>query len=99
MGIKRTYKCKKCGYTALVSGGPDVGMLVRTDTFVCLKCKELVDVAVGYTPNSPLKIANRGKCPICNSKKHLAKWDTQLRPCPKCGEKLEEIPGKEVLWD
>lgn len=99
MGQRWTYQCKKCGYSTLVSGGQDVGMMIKTDTFICLKCKEVVDVVIEYRTGEKFKKLNAGKCPLCHSKKHLVKWDTQLRPCPKCGGKLEKTSGTHLLWD
>lgn len=43
MGSTYTYTCSDCGYSANVSGGPDVGFVVKTQTGFCATCNELVD--------------------------------------------------------
>jgi len=99
MGAKYTFKCNKCDYSTLISGQPDFGMIVKTNTYICTKCKEVVDVAIGYTTGRKVKDKYIGKCPICNSDKHLIEWDNKKRPCPKCDGVLERSKGKDMLWD
>jgi hypothetical protein len=49
MGFKRNYKCPDCNYKVLTSAGPDRGMRVSTDTFVCKECEIIMDRAVTKT--------------------------------------------------
>jgi len=101
MGETVTYRCDTCKYSAQVSGGPDVGMLVRTNTYMCSICKEIADVVTGYcgddvTPDD----CGIGKCPICDSSEHLKEWDNKTYPCPKCDGVMIVPPDADmILWD
>ena len=99
MGSKHKYICNKCGYSVLASGKQDYGMIVKTDTYICHDCKEVVDVDVEYWTDRKPKKSTIGECPICESKKHLVKWDNQTRPCPRCDGTLEKIYEDYMMWD
>ena len=49
MGTLYEFNCDACGLSAGVSGGPDRGVRVHTDTRFCPSCRELCDVEVGWT--------------------------------------------------
>lgn len=100
MGTLRTYKCNKCDYKAKISGGADVGVLVKTNTMICKRCKRLVDVVAEYLTSKIPVVSDLGKCPECYSSKHLVKCDEEKQPCPRCDGKME-IDNEEtiVVWD
>jgi hypothetical protein len=99
MGSIYQYTCK-CGYEAQVSGGPDIGFSVKTQTKTCTDCQILVDVVVGPSmPDMPLDEElekSVGKCPQCNHT-NVTKWP-ETKPCPKCGETMQQ-GHVEILWD
>jgi len=99
MGTLESYSCNKCDYSADISGGPDMGMLVKTDTFICLNCNEVVDVVTEYCIDETPDESSIGKCPECNSSKYLKKWDNKKRPCPKCDGKLKKSFIRMTEWD
>lgn len=41
MGCTHRFRCQSCGYVAEVSGGPDSGFVVATQTMFCRDCDEL----------------------------------------------------------
>ena len=49
MGAKIGFICGMCGLSARVSGGPDSGMRVCTDTRYCPRCQNLIDVETSWT--------------------------------------------------
>ncbi|MDB6125911.1 MAG: hypothetical protein JWQ71_4904 [Pedosphaera sp.] len=96
MGMRVTFKCAGCGYTALVSGGPDGGMIAGTTTIACADCQELRDI--------PVEIWNSDEeqpviqCPV--SVEHS--WRQWQFPdnCPKCDAMMErDEAGEWVRWD
>ena len=101
MGCKYELKCEGCGYSAVVSGGKDVGMVAVVQTMTCHDCKDLVDVLIGrYGEEGPIDDAvsahELGSCPECGGKK-VVPWD-ETRPCPSCGTQM--VPGElAVMWD
>jgi len=100
MGKKVTYQCDKCAYSAHISGGRDVGMIVKTDTYVCYICKEIVDVVTEYWTDVTPDESNIGKCPKCNSSGNLKEWDSKKCPCPKCNGTMKVSPETEItMWD
>jgi hypothetical protein len=42
MGQLAQFRCDECTYEAEVSGGPDCGFSVRTQTISCATCKQLL---------------------------------------------------------
>jgi len=109
MGTKYMFKCNKCGYQVMSSGGNDYGSFSVVDTYICTKCKEVVDVCVGeygqtYTQEEILLKHKSEKeldffmCPECGSDKNLVKWNKSKRPCPKCDGKMEK-DDIVALWD
>jgi len=112
MGTKYTFKCKRCGYNARVSGGKDFGMKAVTDTFTCGSCKNVVDVCVGEYGNiytreevllqkkEPGTGLNFFTCPKCGSGADLTEWDKNRKPCPRCNGRMEnDINGLVMEWD
>lgn len=99
MGFTYEFLCAQCGYSANVSGGADAGMIVSVETMTCSDCKELGDVITAWWREDQAQPAEIGKCPNCESKS-VASWDPDVRPCPKCGSKMEVNPeGSVILWD
>lgn len=100
MGTLKTYQCNKCNYSAHISGGPDEGMLIKTNSMLCEQCNEVVDVVTEYwTEIKPLN-SDIGICPKCDSSEHLKKWNNKKRPCPKCDGVLEEDLEEWItMWD
>ena len=41
------FKCNKCGYQVISSGGRDCGFLAVVDSYVCKSCEKIVDVCIG----------------------------------------------------
>ena len=72
MGSKSGYRCRGCGYEAIVSGGPDIGMVIRTQTMTCLDCRELVDVITGFHFENE-RDDDIGRCPKCKGRR-LKEW-------------------------
>lgn len=73
MGQTYSFRCDNCTYVAEVSGCPDIGSLVATETAICLDCHELVDVvsevhefgcrAGGHEQELRDRV---GHCPLCH---------------------------------
>jgi len=111
MGTRYLFKCKKCGYQVMSSGGKDYGMLAVVDTYVCKSCKEIVDVCIGEYGETykkgEVQIKKRSsfdldfyKCPECGSDNNLVRWNKIKRPCPKCdGQMVKDIAGEIIMWD
>lgn len=100
MGVFKTYNCNKCNYTAHISGGPDSGALIKTNTMLCEHCTEVVDVVIEYwTRIKPLN-SDLDKCPECDSDEYLKEWNNKKRPCPRCDGELEEDDEAWItMWD
>jgi hypothetical protein len=99
MGTLFRFSCSGCSYKEDVSGGPDAGMLVQTETGVCGSCRRVVDVAVAVSVHwqggakgarPPLDV-----CPHCEGS-NLRTWEDGA--CPRCGEYMEMGPV-QLLWD
>lgn len=99
MGTLLKYICNNCNYSAEVSGGQDIGMLVKTNTVLCTKCEEVVDVQVDFMGEIKIKEFDLNKCPNCNSAKYIIKWDNMKRPCPKCNGKINDSKEIIIMWD
>jgi len=100
MGTKFTYQCNKCDYSAHISGGRDVGMIVKTNTYICNKCKDIVDVITEYWTDVTINESRIGKCPKCNSSEYLEEWDNKKSPCPKCDGTMNVSPNTVITdWD
>jgi peptide subunit release factor 1 (eRF1) len=104
MGSAREYKCPKCGYKELASGGKDFGMTVAVETHICRDCQELTDVVTMWFMHDDPEMVHKEidpkdyECTECGGK-NLAGWDTEKKPCPKCGTTMTEEEGTEMLWD
>ncbi len=46
MGQARRFRCPKCDYSAVVSGGEDRGINLFVQTVQCVDCRELMDVPI-----------------------------------------------------
>lgn len=106
MGTKNTWKCGSCNYSELTSGGMDMGFAGYFNTFVCGKCKVLVDLLVEPiiflepdTPNPNPDLPAKGqKCDNCRTRKHLIIWNKKT--CPKCEGMMKiDKNGLEMMWD
>lgn len=96
MGETRTFCCTKCGYSAQVSGGNDVGMTFATTTVLCEGCRELMDVVTGEPENLVTSVEPR--CP--KRKRHRVRRWAHPDVCPRCGDSMAVDPnGREILWD
>lgn len=102
MGSKFAFECPDCGYSAVVSGGRDFGMMAVVQTMVCQDCKHLVDVLIGRfgeegPTGDPDYDAQLGRCPDCEGQDvHL--WQSE-HPCPKCGVGMTRNSDFHMLWD
>lgn len=93
MGKRVRFRCS-CGYRQDVSGGPDAGMWVSTQTIVCKQCRKLFDVIVGHTTSpDPVPI----QCPK-DVAHEVAEWSAG-DPCPRCGKALVDAGELIILWD
>lgn len=99
MGKRFGYRCPKCKYKAVVSGGRNAGMDVATVTIVCLTCRRLHDVVVRdwRTPDLMLNLQElEPRCP--KSKLHRWAFWYGGGSCPKCGTPMLDT-GLRELWD
>jgi ribosomal protein L37AE/L43A len=112
MGERYTFKCIKCAYEIMTSGGHDYGMRAVVDTYICQSCKNIVDVCVGefgniYTMGESFQKKRNSEtdlsfytCPNCDSETNLIKWSDWERPCPNCDGQMEmDYFGKTLSWD
>lgn len=102
MGKRFEYRCPACLYTVVVCGKRDCGGFVWVETMHCTNCREIVDVAVGYTTRDCRRDGSKelafGRCPRCGKKPKQA-W-VGPGACPKCEDVLmEETWGFIELWD
>lgn len=104
MGYCREHLCPECGYKAVVSGGPDMGMAMSyTLTISCRDCQELYDV--GWLdpkfPTDPAAPAFQWKqlklrCP--ENARH--QWEPYTGRCPVCSSTLQiNEEGEGYHWD
>ena len=99
MGTLKTYECNKCDYSVHISCGFDKGMIVKTNTMLCERCEEIVDIVTEYWTDVKPDKNIVGRCPKCNSSKFIKQWDNKNRPCPKCKGELEESNLMISHWD
>ncbi len=100
MGQRHELACPACGYSAVVSGGADVGEACRTVTITCATCRKLHDVVVSDEPwkEPPDPVPERPRCPRARGRVHETALWNDPGPCPRCGITLER--GEMiVLWD
>jgi hypothetical protein len=96
MGSLYQFTCPACHYQVEVSGQRDAGMMVETETVVCLDCQKLYDVVIRDL-QKPLNEGERQlRCP--KSKKHRVSIWKDGGCCPKCGDVLRN-DGETMLWD
>lgn len=112
MGTQYMFKCNKCGYQVISSGGRDCGFLAVVDTYLCKSCEKIVDVCIGeygqafskeevlIKKSKPETDMDFYKCPEYGSDDNLVKWNKNMRPCPKCdGQMVKDIAGEIIMWD
>ena len=92
----RTYKCE-CGWE--VNEEPTgEGILMSGSYFcvICEKCKKLFWADGDYQEERN----NIPNCPGCGAgKEYVRRWNPVDGPCPKCGRKLQEVPGELLFVD
>ena len=93
MGSKSELICNDCGYTAMVSGGPDQGFVVDTQTGYCANCAELVDYVTLFRGDKEIAL---GTCHHC--KKPVTQDWNEGDACPKCSGKFRKSNRFE-MWD
>jgi len=105
MGTSYQFKCPSCGYSAQSSGQLDWGLMDTVEPYICSKCQQLTDVLVGehgnVRPKESLSEKEKRKyyvCGECRSRK-ITKWDTEKRPCPKCGSSMVKDEHSLQDWD
>ena len=98
MGATYTYTCQSCGYSANVSGGPDVGFVVKTQTGFCSTCNELIDYVteVCHPDGDSEKDVVLGACHKCRTPVEQNWHDGDA--CPRCGGAFGERSLYEN-WD
>ncbi|MCC8038458.1 MAG: hypothetical protein LIP02_10085 [Bacteroidales bacterium] len=87
-----TYRCAQCGYEH--EGNPagfDGIMAGLVVDFYCEHCKEIVDALM----HDHMYWVD---CPKCG-KRVTRTWNPIDGHCPKCGGKMEEVPGAVILAD
>lgn len=55
MAKSQTYYCPACNYKTITSAGPSSTFSAKFNTFVCLKCKEVKDIATHFIHREPAK--------------------------------------------
>jgi len=99
MGQYFQFWCDACGYDVEVSGGPDSGMAVATQTIACSKCKQLFDVVTSNEPWNASAIQEPLRCPRSRGSSHrVAAWNGG-DPCPRCNAIMRPARVAAVLWD
>jgi len=102
MGRSSTLHCHDCEYEVVTSAGPDMGFNVSTKTYVCLSCKNLVDIVISERAKELVNVSptENLSCPDCSGDK-LVVWDHVNRPCPHCNSKLDykRRNSTVVFWD
>jgi predicted RNA-binding Zn-ribbon protein involved in translation (DUF1610 family) len=96
MGELLYWKCNSCNYAVTMSGGKDRGFQAYTQTFQCLTCKELMDIAVDRNEWDMEQWEPR-HCKKCNGL--LKVWDTKTKLCPCCGGKMIDSGTSIIMWD
>jgi hypothetical protein len=99
MGQIRGFRCDGCGYKAEVSGGPDVGMAVTTQTVSCVACKQLFDVVTSGDPGNASAPKLLLRCPRSRGAKHRVTAWNGGDPCPRCMGTMTVTNEVVALWD
>ena len=103
MGSAAEYRCPKCGYSKMVSGGRSCGFYVIVETISCRDCQELFDAEADEKPGDlkPSEMWGKQKlagirCP--NSDSHEFTYWKPPWPCPVCDEPMI-ADGDVIRWD
>ena len=97
MGTWYGWKCNKCNYFVVVSGGKDSGVFTFTQTFHCRTCKEIMDVTISESEWGT-NCYETHYCEKCNNP--LEVWDTKKKPCPNCNGKMKIDKNHPIAdWD
>jgi hypothetical protein len=99
MGQLFAFRCDACGYKAEVSGGPDVGMAVATQTVSCAACKRLFDAVTSEDPGNDTAPKVPLRCPRSRGAKHRVSAWNGGDPCPRCLGPMRVTDDGTVLWD
>lgn len=104
MGARLTFTCGRCGLSGVVSGRPDRGFVLRTDTRYCPQCQTLFDAAISWavSEDDPRRRSMEAsirfnECRSCHSTE-LLPW-REGEPCPCCGSGSLECKGGIQMWD
>lgn len=98
MGSTYNYTCTGCGYSANVSGGRDVGFVVKIQTRFCTTCDELVDcVTEIWAGDGEIeRSVVIGACHKCKTQV-TQDWN-EGDPCPRCNAEFG-APSLYCDWD
>lgn len=96
MAVLKTYRCD-CGYEAQTTPTGHYGLFAgEFYNFRCTKCGEIISISADelaeqrYFPT----------CPECGATKEaLFTWNPVEGSCPKCGKKMNEVPGMIMMAD
>jgi hypothetical protein len=99
MGQHFQFRCASCAYEVEVSGGPDCGFAVATQTIACSKCKKLYDVVTSKDPGNPDAPAVPLRCPRSRGAAHRVTAWNGGDPCPRCSETMVATGESLALWD
>jgi hypothetical protein len=102
MGSRYEFQCAGCGYTAVVSGGPDFGFFLKTQTVYCATCRELIDVPTKDWSKEVLNEQDLDGTLImrcCRCGNHGLDFWCHDDPCPRCGGVVVDSGRQIVLWD
>ncbi|HRJ28874.1 MAG TPA: hypothetical protein PLV21_08275 [Cyclobacteriaceae bacterium] len=105
MGLQQTIICPVCNYKTFTSGGVDRGRIIWTNTFVCLDSKILNDLVIdkegdmAENEGSNTEIKEGQRCEKCGGQ-NFELWNSEQKPCPKCGTEMTIDPkGAMSCWD
>ena len=100
MGLWIEFRCKSCGYEAMVSGRDDMGEIADTTTILCEDCEELYDVITFRRTKLPEEESRLGpiepECPKAAGHA-FRRWEDP-DACPKCGNPMTH-GEKWTIWD
>ncbi len=96
MGERFGFRCEACAYEVTVSGGPDLGMAVATQTIACAKCKRLFDVVTSEDPGRLDAPSVPLRCPRSQAHQVTA-WNGGDH-CPRCRGAMS-VTAEVELWD
>lgn len=106
MGIRMTFTCPSCDYSAVVSGRLDMGLYVDTVTISCKSCRQLRDTLATERSGDKKNVSvsdtffGHRMLPNCpESQRHKVELWTHPGPCPQCGMIMEKGGEGIEFWD